>query len=449
MSLVSKQSVIPGPKSRLLNERRERAVARGVGVAFPLFIHRGEGGLVEDVDGNVFIDFAGGIATLNVGYSSPTVTRAVQEQAVRFLHTCFSVTMYESYVELAERLAALTPGDFPKKAAFFNSGAEGIENAVKIARRYTGRSGILVFDNAFHGRTLLTMTMTGKVKPYKLGFGPFAPEVYRVPFSYCYRCPFGRERTECGVQCLEQIDYFLTTRVDPADLAAIVLEPVQGEGGFIVADREFYQGLQKLCRQHGILLVADEIQSGFGRTGEMFASEHYDVIPDLFVVGKSLAAGLPLSGVVGHAEVMDAPQVGGLGGTYVGNPVACSAALAVLDVYEQEGLLTRGRELGQKLWDRLGGFQEKYPTIGEVRGLGPMIAMEFVRDRTSKEPDPEVVKRVLAEALRQGLLLLKAGVYDNVIRVMVPLVVTDEQLEQGLNLMDEALAAATSPQGQN
>jgi 4-aminobutyrate aminotransferase/(S)-3-amino-2-methylpropionate transaminase len=432
----------PGPRSQDLMVRKEKYVARGASVSIPIGTARGEGALVEDLDGNVYIDFAGGIAVLNAGYGHPRIVQAVQEQASRFLHTCFAVTMNEPYVQLAERLVNLCPGDFPKKVVLLNSGAEAVENAVKVARAFTGRPGVMVFDNAFHGRTLLAMTMTGKVRPYKFGFGPFAPEIYRMPFSYCYRCIYDKTYPECGAYCVEEMKYLLKTRVDPEQLAAVVVEPVQGEGGYIPAVKEFLAGLKEMCEANGILFVDDEIQTGFGRTGKMFAIEHSGVVPDLVVMGKSLSAGLPLTAVVGRADAMDAPQVGGLGGTYSGNPVACAGALAVLDVFEKENLVQRAAVLGDHLQKRLKDLEREFACIGDVRGLGPMIALELVKDRKTREPDPDTTKRVLAEANKRGLLIIRCGIYDNVIRIIVPLVVTDAQLDKGLDILHEALRVA-------
>jgi 4-aminobutyrate aminotransferase/(S)-3-amino-2-methylpropionate transaminase len=405
-----------------------------------VFAAKADGAIIEDVDGNRFIDFAGGIGTMNVGHTRPEVTRAIIEQAEQLTHTCFSVMMYESYVALAERLVKITPGDFPKKAIFFNSGAEAVENAVKIARYATGRPAIIVFDNAYHGRTLMTMTMTAKVKPYKYGFGPYAPEVYRAPFPYPYRMNMTPE--EASRFCLQELERMFIGEVAPDQVAAIVIEPVQGEGGFMIAPPGFLRGLKALCEKHGILFIADEIQTGFCRTGKMFAVQHDDVTPDLLLVAKSMAAGMPISGVIGRADIMDAPLPGMLGGTYSGNPVACAAALAVLDIYEREDLAARSREIGQIILDRFSKLQEQYPFIGEARGLGGMVAMELVKDRTTKEPDPQTANTILAAAHQRGLILIKAGMYDNIIRVLVPLNVTDEQLQQALHIIDTAVQLA-------
>jgi 4-aminobutyrate aminotransferase/(S)-3-amino-2-methylpropionate transaminase len=434
------QLSIPGEKSRALLARRQEFVARGVSATLNVFAAKADGAIIEDVDGNRFIDFAGGIGTMNVGHTRPEVTRAIIEQAEKFTHTCFSVMMYESYVTLAERLTKLTPGDFPKKALFLNSGAETVENAVKIARYATGRPAIVVFDNAFHGRTLMTMTMTAKVKPYKYRFGPYAPEVYRAPFPYPYRMNMTPE--EASRFCLQELERMFVGEVAPDQVAAVVIEPVQGEGGFMIAPPGFLRDLKSLCEKYGILFIADEIQTGFCRTGKMFAVQHDGVVPDLLIVAKSMGAGMPIGGVIGRADLMDAPPPGMLGGTYSGNPVACAAALAVLDLYEQEDLAARSRTIGQVILDRFSQLQEQYSFIGEVRGLGGMVAMELVKDRTTKEPNTQATNEILAAAHQRGLVLIKAGMYDNIIRVLVPLCVTDEQLQQALDIIDAAVHVA-------
>jgi 4-aminobutyrate aminotransferase/(S)-3-amino-2-methylpropionate transaminase len=428
---------IPGPKSRELLERRNEFVARGVASTMNVFAAKADGTIIEDVDGNQYIDFAGGIGTMNIGHSRPEVTKAIAEQAEKFTHTCFSVMMYEPYIELAERLVKLTPGEFPKKALFFNSGAEAVENAVKIARWATERPAIIVFDNAFHGRTLMTMTMTSKVKPYKYRFGPYAPEVYRAPFPYPYRMNMTAQQSIDF--CIQELERMFTGEVAPDQVAAIIVEPVQGEGGFMVSPPGFLRALKAVCEKYNILFVADEIQSGFCRTGRMFAVEHDGVEPDLMIIAKSMGAGMPISGVIGRAEIMDAPPPGTLGGTYSGNPVACAAALAVLDLFEKEDYAARSREIGHIITKRFLNLQERYPLIGDVRGLGGMAAMELVKDRSAKEPDSQAASDVLAAAHHRGLALIKAGMYDNVLRILVPLCVTDEQLNKGLDIFEAAL----------
>ena len=440
MPIIHISTEIPGPKSRAILARRERAVPRGIYHATPIVAARARGAVVEDVDGNRFIDFAGGIGTLNVGHTAPEVVAAVREQLDRFTHTCFSVAPYESYVTVAERLARLTPGSFRKKTMFVNSGAEAVENAVKIARHATKRPGILCFEDAFHGRTYMAMSLTSKVS-YKTGMGPFLADVLRVPFAYCYRCPLERSRTDCATACLEAIeDRF--TRYMPADsIAAAIVEPVLGEGGFVVPPREFLQGLAALCRKHGILLIADEVQTGFGRTARMFACEHFGIEPDILVCAKSLAGGLPLAAVVGRAEIMDSPAVGGLGGTYSGNPLALAAANAVLDLFEHSDLLQRADVIGAAVETRARRWLADHAIIGDVRRLGAMVALELVRDRQTKQPAKHEVDTIVRTAAERGLILMPAGTYGNVIRVLVPLVVTDEELDEGLAVLERCLAS--------
>lgn len=433
-------AAVPGPVSEMWAARRSEAVPRGVANATPLFIASGRGARITDVDGNTYIDFAGGIGTLGVGHCHPRVVAAVREQAERFLHTCFQVVMYQAYVEVAERLAALTPGSVPKKTLLLNSGAEAVENAVKIARAYTGRPAVIAFTNAFHGRTLGALALTGKEHPYKTSFGPFAPEVYHAPFPYAYRFPGHPTPEACARHCLAALDGMFHTVVAPERVAAVIVEPVQGEGGFIVPPREFMAGLRALCDRHRILLIADEIQTGFGRTGRFFACEHFGIVPDVMVVAKSLAAGLPLSAVVGRADVMDAPEAGGLGGTYAGNPVACAAALAVLDVFEEERLVERARHLGERIQAALRAMAGRYPLVGEVRALGPMAAIELVRDRETREPAPEETGAVLARCREQGLVVIRCGLFNNVVRILVPLVAADDEVAAGLQILDGALA---------
>lgn len=430
---------LPGTRSQAMQARRQRTIARGVSSTMNVFAARADGAIVEDVDGNKFIDFASGIGTNNVGHARAEVTHAITRQAAKFTHTCFSVTPYEPYVALAERLTQLTPGKFAKKAFFVNSGAEAVENAVKIARYATNRPAIITFDNSFHGRTLLTMTMTARVKPYKHHFGPFAPEIYRAPYPYPYRMDISPQ--EASRFCLDELEHLITDIISPDQVAAIIIEPVQGEGGFIVAPAEFLRGVQALCARYGILFVADEIQTGFCRTGKMFAIEHSALEPDMLLLAKSLGAGLPISGVIGRAEVMDAPPPGALGGTYGGNPVACAAALAAIDLYEKEHMAARSQIIGECLRKRFQQWQERYPCIGEIRGLGSMIALELVKDRESKEPDTILTSQILTAAHQCGLILMKAGMYDNVLRVLTPLCITDEQLEQGLERLEAAFNA--------
>jgi 4-aminobutyrate aminotransferase/(S)-3-amino-2-methylpropionate transaminase len=433
---------IPGPESRALMERKRRAVPRGWANAIPVFVKEARGALLTDVDGNTFIDFAGGIGAVNVGHAAPRLVEAVREQVGDYVHTAFQAVPYEPYVELAEKLNALVPGGFEKKTIFANSGSEAVENAVKIARASTGRPALLAFGNGLHGRTLLTMTLTSKAGPYKDGFGPFAPEVYRVPAPYPYRCPAGEDCAGgCRGDCFGFVERALADEVEPENLAAIIVEPVSGEGGFISFPDSYLRRLRELCDEHGILLVADEIQTGFGRTGTMFAIEHSGVAADLLTMSKSLAGGLPLSAVTGRAEVMDSVEPGGLGGTFGGNPVACAAALAVLKVFEEEDLLSWARAIGERVIAAMRGIQERNPdVIGDVRGRGPMAAMEVVRDPESRAPDKERAAEVVENALQRGLLLLTAGQHGNVIRTLMPLPITDDELEEGLSVLDRAVS---------
>jgi 4-aminobutyrate aminotransferase/(S)-3-amino-2-methylpropionate transaminase len=435
---------IPGPKSRAILARRERAVPRGIYHATPIVAARARGAVVEDVDGNRFIDFAGGIGTLNVGHTAPEVVAAVREQLDRFTHTCFSVAPYESYVTVAERLARLTPGSFPKKTMFVNSGAEAVENAVKIARHATKRPGILCFEDAFHGRTYMAMSLTSKVS-YKTGMGPFPGDVLRAPFAYCYRCPLDRNRADCATACLEAIEDRFIRYTPPDSIAAAIVEPVLGEGGFVVPPREFLQGLAALCRTHGILLIADEVQTGFGRTARMFACEHSGIEPDILVCAKSLAGGLPLAAVVGRAEIMDSPGVGALGGTYAGNPLALAAANAVLDLFEHSDLLQRAESIGAAVESRARRWLADHAIIGDLRRLGAMVAVELVRDRGTKQPAKHEVDTIVRTAAERGVILMPAGTYGNVIRILVPLVVTDEELDEGLAVLESCLSSVQAP----
>ena len=426
---------IPGPRSREIMARKGSAVAAPMTVQAPLVVDSALGVIVTDVDGNRLLDLTGGIGCLAVGHSHPHVVAAVQEQAGRFLHTDFAVVPYEIYATVAERLIAVAPFSGAARAVFFNSGAEAIENAVKIARLATKRPAVIAFEGGFHGRTLLALTMTSKANPYKLGLGPLAPAVYHLPYAQDYRGPSSSE-------ALAALERALVTQVAPAEVAAIVIEPIQGEGGFVPAPREFLQGLRRICDEHGIVFVADEVQSGFGRTGAMFAIEHYGVEPDLVVLAKSLASGLPLSAVLGKAEIMNAPHEGAIGGTYSGNPLCLAAANAVLDVIESENLIERAKALGETLLARMKAWQDRFDVIGDVRGIGSMLAIELVRSRETKEPAPELATRVIEESLQRGLLLLKAGLYGNCVRVLTPLVITDDELAEALDVWEEALGAA-------
>ena len=420
-------------------DRRNAAVPRGLANAMPVYVDRAENAELWDVEGNRFIDFAGGIAVLNTGHRHPKIVEAVKAQLDRFTHTCAMVTPYESFVTLAERLNALVPGSTPKKTAFFTTGAEAVENAVKIARAHTGRPGVIAFTGAFHGRTLLAMALTGKVVPYKVGFGPFPAEVYHAPFPNAYR----GITVQDSLKALEQL---FKSDVDATRVAAIIVEPVQGEGGFNIAPPEFLQALRKVCDDNGILLIIDEIQTGFARTGKMFAIEHSGVEPDLMTMAKSLAGGFPLSAVTGKAEIMDAPIPGGIGGTYAGSPLATTAALAVLDVIEEEKLIQRSNDLGERIAGRFRSMAQRntLSVIGDVRNLGAMIAMELVKDRDTKEPAPELTKALVAKAAEKGLVLLSCGTYGNVIRILVPLTAPDALVDEGLDIIERSLEELVS-----
>jgi 4-aminobutyrate aminotransferase / (S)-3-amino-2-methylpropionate transaminase / 5-aminovalerate transaminase len=434
---IELRTSIPGPRSREILERKDRVIAEPLSIYLPVVIERGEGATITDVDGNTFIDFTGGVGCLNVGHAHPRVVDAVQEQAAKFLHTDFTIVPYETYITLAERLVETAPISGPAKAAFFNAGTEAVENAIKFARAHTKRPAVIGFEGGFHGRTLLSLTLTSKTHPYKAGLGPFAPEVYRLPFAQDYRGPSAAE----GLEALERA--FITT-VAAENVAAIVIEPVQGEGGFVVAPSEFLEGVRRICDDNGIVLVIDEVQTGYGRTGKMWGIEHYDVEPDLMTIAKSIAAGLPLSGVIGKAEIMDAPGDSAIGGTYVGNPVAQAAALAVLDVFEDENLIERAGQIGETIRSRMQGWQQRWDAIGDVRGLGAMLAIELVHDRGAKDPAPELATAVVEAASARGLLLLKSGIYSNCIRVLVPLVISEGELDEALGVWEDALGSVLS-----
>lgn len=425
---------IPGPKSRALTARKNLAVSAGVGVTLPVYAMAAGGAVIVDVDGNSLIDLGSGIAVTGVGNSAPAVVAAVAAQLAQFTHTCFSVAPYDSYIDVAEALNRLTPGDHDKRTALFSSGAEAVENAIKIARHFTGKQAVVAFDHAYHGRTNLTMGLTAKNQPYKNGFGPFAPEIYRVPTSYPYR-DGGLSGSEAARRTISQIE----KQIGADNLAAVIIEPIQGEGGFIVPAPGFLPAMVDWCRAHGVVFIADEVQTGFARTGDMFACDHEGIVPDLICTAKGIAGGMPLSGVTGRAEIMDAPQVGGLGGTYAGNPLACAAALATIGLYESDDLVGRAREIGQVITARLAAIDD--PRIGEVRGRGAMMALEMI-DPTTGEPDAALAGRVLASAHAQGVLLLGCGTYGNVIRLLPPLVISDALLLDGLQVIADALAAS-------
>lgn len=436
MKTIQIRTEIPGPRSRALMARREAAVPRGPHSAVPVFAARAEGATIEDVDGNRYLDFAGGIGCLNVGHGNARVAAGLREQIEKHLHLCFAVTPYEGYIAVAEKLNALAPGNFAKKTILLNTGAEAVENAVKIARAYTRRPAIVCFEDAFHGRTLLTMTLTSKTHPYKAGFQPFASDVYRIPFAY----PFRSDKNATAESFAHHLEDAFKRLVAPESVAAVIAEPVLGEGGFVVPPRGYFAILQKICRQHGILFIADEVQSGFARTGTWFASEHFAIEPDLITMAKSLGGGMPIAAVTGRAEIMDAPGAGSLGGTFCGHPLSCAAALAAIETIERENLLARSTALGKRFERRAKSWQSKWPLIGEVRGLGGMCAMELVRHAATCEPADRETREIARFCFEHGLIVITAGTFNNVIRILAPLVVTDAQFDEGLDVLEAALA---------
>ena len=440
MSTIQLRTPIPGSKSKALAARRAQAVPRGLSHGTPIYVAKAEGAWLEDVDGNRYIDFAGGIGCLNVGHRRESIVRSVREQLDRFMHTCVQVTPYEGYIRLAERMNEVTPGKFAKKTLFLNSGAEAIENAVKIARAYAKRPAIIAFEDAFHGRTMMTLALTSKTHPYKAGFAPFPGDVYRIPFAYCYRCSYSLKYPSCDLYCARHLEDTFKRVVANEEVAAVIAEPVLGEGGFVAPPPDYFKVLVDLCHKYGVLFIADEVQSGFGRTGAMFASERYGIEPDIVVTAKSLGGGLPLAAVTGRAEIMDAPAPGGLGGTFAGNPLSCAAALAVLDLFEHEDLLTRANELGDQFQRRARDWQRRWPLVGDVRGLGGMQAIELVQSQETKAPATEETKQITQYCYEHGLITITAGTYSNVIRVLVPLVAAKEQIDEGLDVLESALA---------
>lgn len=430
-------------RSDYYQKLRNKNVPQGPANITPAYIAKASGATMTNLEGKEYIDFAGGIGVNNVGHAHPKVVAAIKDQADKFIHTCFHVGMYESYVDLAARLNELVPGNFSKMTMFANSGAEAVENAVKIARYATKRPAVIAMENGFHGRTLLTMSLTSKVKPYKFGFGPFAPEVYRIPYAYCYRCPFGLKYPNCGTACADYLEEYFITNVAAESTAAVIAEPIQGEGGFVTPPPEYFPKLAAICKKHGIALIIDEVQSGAGRTGKFLAIEHWNIEPDIVTQAKSLAGGMPLSAITGRKELMEAPHIGGLGGTYSGNPISCAAALAVLEILFEDKLLERSRELGEILQKRFSDLQDKFEIIGEVRGKGPMLGMELVTDRETKEPATELTKKLTQICFDKGLILLSCGNFGNVIRTLMPFVITDEQLEKGLSILEESLHELT------
>src|SRR5579859_889299 len=437
MGAIQIRTEIPGPKSKALMERRNAAVARGPYHSTPIFAAKAEGAVIEDVDGNRYIDFAGGIGCLNIGHRDGRVLDALRKQLEQFLHVCFSVTPYESYIAVAEKLNALAPGKFAKKTVLVNSGAEAVENAIKIARAYTKRPAVICFEDAFHGRTLMAMSLTSKPHPYKAGFEPMASDIYRIPFAYSYRHAAGTTAEEFA----HHLEDAFKRQVAAEPVAAVIAEPVLGEGGFVVPPRDYFKLLQNICRKHGILFIADEVQSGFGRTGKWFASEHFGIEPDLIAMAKSLGGGMPIGAVTGRADIMDTPGAGSLGGTFCGHPLSCAAALAVIETIEKDKLLARSVAIGKRFEERARGWQKKWALIGDVRGLGGMCAMELVRDAGSREPADTETKQIARFCYEHGLITITAGTFNNVLRILVPLVVTDAQFDEGLDVIEAALAS--------
>lgn len=439
MPTINLVTELPGPKSQALVARREAATPRGAAKLTPVAIVKAEGAAVTDADGNTLLDFAGGIGVLAVGHNPPSVVEAIQKQTADLIHLCAIVGTYPSYVEVAELMNEVTPGNFPKKTVLLNSGAEGLETAVKIARASTGRPGIIVFEGAYHGRTNLTLAMTSKYGLFKKGFGPFAPEIYRLPFPNAYRRPAGLTEEQYVDDCIARLENALVAQIDPSAVAAIVVETVQGEGGFIVPPKRFLERIRELCTQHGIVYVADEVQCGFGRTGKLFAVEHYGIEPDLIVTAKSIAAGMPLAAVTGKAEIMDGPHPGGLGGTYSGNPLACVAAVEAIKMIREPAFLNRAMEIGDRIRSHLTDLQAEFSLVGDVRGLGAMMLMEMVKDRQTKAPAPDETLQLTQESFKRGLIAIRAGLYSNCIRFLPPLNMTDAQLDEGMGVIGEAL----------
>ena len=439
MKSISLKTEIPGPKSREILDRRQRAVAGGLAKATDVVAARAEGVLVHDVDGNTLMDFAGGIGTLAVGHCPPAVVEAIRSQAEKLVFVCDLVATQEPYIRLAELLNQIAPGDFVKKTLLGTSGAEAIENAIKLARAYTGRPAVITFEGAYHGRTLLTMSLTSRYDLFKKGFGPFAPEIYRVTAPYPYRRPDGLSEDQYVDWCCQQLENALVTRVAPSAVAAIIIEPVQGEGGFIPMPTRFLRKIREICDEHGMVMIADEVQCGMGRTGKLFAIEHHAVVPDLVTMAKSLGAGLPISAVTGRAEIMDSTHLGGLGGTYGGTPLASVAAIEAVNTVRQPQFLRRAEGIGATLRKTLLAWKEEFPLVGDVRGLGPMMAMELVRDRTTKEPARDETLQIIRRAVGRGLILIRAGLYSNCIRLLPPLVIDDQQLREGLSILETAI----------
>jgi len=431
------KTAIPGPKSKKYFELNEKYVPKAIYNVIPTFTKRAEGAVIEDCDGNIFIDLGAGISVVNIGYSNPEVVEAVKKQAEKFFHTAFNVMKYESYVNLAKKLAEISPGDYEKKTIFVNSGAEAIENAVKVARGYTKKTDIISFEGAFHGRTLLTSSLNGRVNPFGMGFGPFAPGIHKIPFASCYRCVYGLKKENCNFRCAERLNEILSTLTNPENVAAVILEPIQGTGGFIVPPDEFIYRIKKICEKNNILLIADEVQSGFCRSGKMFASEYWNVTPDIIATAKSIAGGLPLGAVIAKAEIMNSIQISGLGGTFGGNPLSCVAAEKVIEIMERDNYAEKSNAIGKIIISRFEKMREKYSVVGDIRGRGSMIGLELVKDRETKEPATNEVKQIMKEAYENGVILLSSGPNKNIIRISPPLVITEEQLDSGLEVIEK------------
>jgi 4-aminobutyrate aminotransferase/(S)-3-amino-2-methylpropionate transaminase len=444
VSYVRLNTEIPGPRARDLIARRAAAAPAGLGRATDVVVERADGGLIFDVDGNTFIDFAGGIGMLAVGHSPANVVKAIQDQAAKYIHPCALVTTYEPYVRLAEMLNEVTPGDFRKKTIFANSGAEAVENAVKLSRKYTGRPAVICFEGGYHGRTLLTLSLTSKYGLFKSGFGPFAPEIVRLPMPNVYRTPAGMTVEQYLDFSIRQLEGAFVAQVDPKAVAAVIVEPVQGEAGFLPVPAPFLRRIRELCTEHGIVMIADEVQCGMGRTGRLFAIEHYGLVPDLVTTAKSLGAGMPIAAVTGRAEIMDAAHLGGIGGTYGGSPVACAAAIEALKTICEPAFLAHARRLGDVMREVMDGWLVKYPIVGDVRGLGPMLLVEFVRDRASKTPaTPEQTLGIVRDAVAHGVVVMRAGLYSNGVRLLPPLVMPEDMVREGLDVLGRAIEVAS------
>jgi len=435
---------LPGPKSRELMKFRDEYVPQAIYKITPIFIKRGEGAVVEDVDGNKLLDFAAGISVLNIGYSHPELVQAVREQAGKFFHSCFNVLPYESYVQLAKRLCEVTPGDFKKKVFFVNSGAESIENAIKLARKFTGKSDIICFEGCFHGRTLLTSSLNSKVKPFAFGFGPLVSGIHKLPFAYCYRCAYGLDINNCNFRCAERLNEILQTVTTAENVAAVLLEPIQGEGGFIVPPNGFIDRIKQICEENNILLIADEVQSGFYRSGKMFASEYWNVAPDIIVAAKSISGGLPLAAVIARSDIMDSVHNGGVGGTFGGNPLSCVAGIKVVEIMKRDNFGEKAQKIGNKILIFLNNIKDKYEIIGDVRGRGAMIGFELITDRKSKKPSSKARNIIVEECYKNGLVIIGAGLFNNFIRIFAPLVATEEQVEEALIILEKAISKANN-----